>query len=243
MDDRRCIVNVAGERLVLLPSRAIWWESASTLFVADIHLGRLASMRARGAAVPDGALDETLRRLGKTLRRTDATRLVILGDLIEHRDGLTRSTVERVAASMQDWPTDETLLVPGNHDLNIDRLPSNWPIEVIPSGERFGPFCVSHAPGESGDDTGFELAGHYHPTARLEAAGDRIVRPCFAFGDAAAVLPAFHLVTNGVEMDPARSKLFVVLQREVVALRSAGSNEHDITEATMEDDDERRDGR
>jgi len=238
MDDRGCIVDAAGERLALLPSRTIWWKSASTLFVADVHLGRIASMRARGAALPAGSLEETLRRLGKTLRQTDADRLVILGDLIEHCDGLTRSVVERVAESMLNWSAREILLVPGNHDLQIDRLPPAWPIELINSGELLGPFCLSHTPGSSGDGSGFELAGHYHPMVRLEAAGDRMTRPCFAFGNAAAVLPAFHLVTNGVEMDPSRRELFVVLQREVVSLQSAGRIEQDTPKATLEDEDE-----
>ncbi len=35
-------VDIAGERLVLLPERAAFWERASTLLVADAHWGKAA---------------------------------------------------------------------------------------------------------------------------------------------------------------------------------------------------------
>jgi len=33
------VADVAGERLVLLPERAAYWERARTLLVADPHFG------------------------------------------------------------------------------------------------------------------------------------------------------------------------------------------------------------
>ena len=43
-----------GERLHLLPERAVWWPAAGLLLVADVHLGKAATFRRLGQPVPAG---------------------------------------------------------------------------------------------------------------------------------------------------------------------------------------------
>jgi metallophosphoesterase superfamily enzyme len=91
-----------------------------------------------------------------------------------------------------------------------------------------GPFSLYHYPraereaasnAGGGTSESFELAGHYHPTARLESGGDRLRLPCFALGQNGAVLPAFHTMTNGVEMPSDAYRLFVIAEGEVISLQ------------------------
>ena len=56
-------VVVAGVSLRLLAGRAVWWPEASTLFVADVHLGKAESFSALGVPVPRGPTAATLDRL------------------------------------------------------------------------------------------------------------------------------------------------------------------------------------
>jgi DNA ligase-associated metallophosphoesterase len=227
MDDGRCIVNVGGETVHLLADRALWWPTRSMLFVADVHFGRIASYRARGAPVPGDTLGDMLDRLGRIIDRVSAQRLVVLGDLVQERAGLTDGVVQRVAEAMASWNVSIGL-IPGNHERQTGSLPTSWPIEQMSPGVRMGPFGLYHHPrvereaaSHAGEGTSevFELAGHYHPTARLEFGGDRLRLPCFALGQNGAILPAFHTMTNGVEMRSDTYRLFVIAEGEVISLQ------------------------
>jgi metallophosphoesterase superfamily enzyme len=48
MDDIQT-TEVAGERLTLLGERLIWWPDRRTLLAADVHVGKIASLRQQGA--------------------------------------------------------------------------------------------------------------------------------------------------------------------------------------------------
>ena len=216
MDDGRLDMEIAGEQLILLPERAIWWPARRMVFVADVHLGRLATLRTRGTPVPGGTLDAVLARLGRVVERWVPEQLVVLGDLVEHADGLTRRVVDRVADTIADWPCD-MVLIPGNHDRWAGRLPEAWPLIAREPGTRVGPFVLRHEPEPS--EAGYVLAGHYHPTVRLEGGGDRLQLPCFAFGDKVGLLPAFHPMTKGVAMSRSAHCVFAVADGEVVDLQ------------------------
>ena len=56
-------VEAAGATLWLLPSGAVWWPAAQTLFAADLHLGKGAAFRAQGQPVPAGSSAQTLAQL------------------------------------------------------------------------------------------------------------------------------------------------------------------------------------
>jgi len=205
----------AGERLRLLPQRALWWPSQSTLFVADVHLGRVSTFRAHGAPVPGDTLGDVLSHLAETVEACGADRLVVLGDFVEAAEGLSPPVVDRVTETLDDL--DAALrVVRGNHERQVGHLPGSWPVELVEPGTRLGPFELRHEPSE-GEDA-FALAGHLHPTTRLESAADRVEVPCFAFADRVAVLPAFHPMTNGIELSSRDWRLYLVADGEILAL-------------------------
>ena len=50
--DGRIAVTLAGEAILLLPERALYWPRQRALFVADVHLGKAARRRPIWAASP-----------------------------------------------------------------------------------------------------------------------------------------------------------------------------------------------
>jgi DNA ligase-associated metallophosphoesterase len=216
MDDGIVDIEVAGERLELMPHRALYWPAGRSLLVADVHAGRIETLRADGAPVPGDTLGATLQRLEGLVDRSAAETLFVLGDLVQGATGLTDRVVDQTCRALSSMDC-ETYVVPGNHDSIVGGLPAGWPVEMLEPAAHLGPFVLCHEPEPS--DEGYVLAGHLHPTVLLEGGGDRLRLPCFAFGDDVGVLPAFHTMTNGVEMSPDEYRLFAIADDEVVALR------------------------
>lgn len=209
-------ITVRGERLALLPQRAVWWPARHTLIVADVHLGKSETYRALGVPIPAGIGEEALARLISACAACEAKRLVILGDLVHSAAGLTPAVRSAMATARTRLPS-EVLLVRGNHDLPADRLPAEWSLTVVGEPLRDGPLAFLHHPAGVRDH--YALAGHLHPTFTLTSAHDALRLPCFHFGPRIGVLPAFSAFTRGVPMtlEPGDS-VHVVAEGEVLAV-------------------------
>src|SRR4051812_34061467 len=90
-------LEILGEPVVLMPEHALWLPQRRTLLVADAHFGKAATFRAGGIFVPRGTTVTTLARLDAALARTDAMRVVFLGDLLHAREGRSPETLRLVA--------------------------------------------------------------------------------------------------------------------------------------------------
>src|SRR5579884_1626976 len=90
--------TVAGEPVLLLPDRALYWPRAHTLLAADAHWGKAAAFRAAGLPMPGGPTAAGLDRLAALLDQLPARRLVVLGDLFHARTSFAPATVAAVAA-------------------------------------------------------------------------------------------------------------------------------------------------
>jgi len=208
--------EVAGENLVLLPERAVYWPSRNALFVADFHLGKAASFRHAGIALPPGTTTENVERLDRAIARTGAGEVVFLGDFLHSKEGRAERTFERFAAWRASRADVALTIVRGNHDRKAGDPPEAWSVRCIEAGESLGPFVLNHEPGASRG--GYALAGHIHPAVRLTAAGEKPVRlPCFWFGARFGVLPAFGAFTGNAEVLPRRGdQVFVIADEEVL---------------------------
>lgn len=212
-------LDCAGEHLVLLPEKAIFWPAARTLIVADLHLGKPASFRRAGIAVPENTTAEDLLRLERVLQSTGTRRVVVLGDLLHARAGMQ----DVMTAAVQQWRARhaalEFILVPGNHDCASGLAPAAWDFQCVERQWPLGPFLLSHWPMES--PSAYVIAGHLHPAIVLREKFGRGVRaPCFWFGKRCAVLPAFGSFTGMSDIVPARSdRVFAIGADEIVGLK------------------------
>lgn len=203
----------------LRPERALHWPEAGVLAVADLHWGKPESFQQHGIPLPTGVLEDDLSRLSAALHATGARRLLLVGDLIHSRRGLTADVVERVAA-WRGAHEVELVLVRGNHDRHLEALPPAWRMRLVESHLDEGPFRFAHhpepAPGR------YVCAGHLHPTVRLDSGADRLRLPCFHLGPRVGVLPAFSAFTGGLDMRAgAGERLYVIAEDTVVELPPA----------------------
>jgi uncharacterized protein len=212
-------VEVAGERLVLFPERLAWWERRGTLLVADPHWGKGAAFRAGGIPVPRGTTRGSLDRLDSVLERTDAGRVVFLGDFLHAREGRAPGTLQALSDWRRHHPRLELLLVRGNHDRHAGDPPGELEIDCADAPYADPPFVLAHYPDPN--PAGHVLAGHLHPAVRLVGRGRQRERlPCFWLRPDVAILPSFGDFTGAadVQPDPA-DRVFVVAEDRVVELQ------------------------
>lgn len=193
--DRDALVEIAGERLVLMPERAAYWERASTLLVADPHFGKAATFRAAGIPVPRGTTTGSLARLDTALARTSASRIVFLGDFLHAREGREAETTRVVGEWRSRNAAVDMVLVRGNHDKRAGDPGPEIDIRCVDGPVIESPFVFTHKPAVL--DDGYVICGHVHPAARLTGIGRESVRlQCFWLQPRMAVLPAFGEFTG-----------------------------------------------
>ena len=209
-------IEVRGERLSLLPERAVHWPRERTLFAADTHGGKAAAFRAASLPIPEAMTEDDLTRLARMVERTRARRLIVLGDLLHARTGRSPETLGAIAAWRAAHPGLEILLVRGNHDRGAGDPPGDWNVRCVDEPFELPPFVLRHRPGEPAD--GYALAGHLHPAVRLTGRGGQGLRlPCFWFQPHGAVLPAFGSFTGTATIAPCPGdRLFVIADGAVL---------------------------
>ncbi|MBL8001299.1 MAG: ligase-associated DNA damage response endonuclease PdeM [Flavobacteriales bacterium] len=205
-------VELAGERLVLSPYRALFWPRMRWLLLSDAHLGKAAHFRKAGLPLPDVHDDLLLDRLGWLIQEYGADRVVVLGDLFH---SAYNSSWDLFTLWMERVPC-EMHLVLGNHDVLADRRYLDAGLKLHDEVLLEGPFALTHEPRSVKDR--YVLSGHLHPGIHLTGQGRQHLRlPCFWFGQDRAVLPAFGTATGLHAIAPAPGdRCFAVTERSVL---------------------------
>ena len=216
-----CSVELAGEQVLLLPQKALYWPRGRLLAVADVHFGKAASFRALGVPVPRGTTAENLALLDLLLARHDVAHVVFLGDLLHARAAHAPATLALLAEWRARWqaerPALRLTLVRGNHDLHAGDPPRGLAIELANEPYELGPFAFCHHPEPAGPATsGYVLAGHVHPVFNLVARRDALRLPCYVIGARRAVLPSFGAFTGGHAVQPASGERLYLVAGDVV---------------------------
>jgi DNA ligase-associated metallophosphoesterase len=195
MSKRSYPLDWQGEKIELLPDRAIFWAKQNTLYIADTHFGKAATFRKAGIPVSEHTTEEDLQRLEQLLQSTQAERLVILGDFLHARAGRTEPVRTLLFHWKEKFRSLAIILIRGNHDLQsgdpwpelgIECLPDptvepNWDLRHLPQESKCRPF----------------LAGHIHPGYRIQGKGRDTLRcPCWVVGPTRIILPAFGSFTG-----------------------------------------------
>lgn len=180
-----------GHRLELLGQRAIWDPGQRTLLLADLHLGKAECLQAHGIPLPSDGDAACLDALLELAHRFTPEQVVVLGDLIHGRLGLTGELRQKLGA-LPELLGCRLRLIDGNHERG------SW-LEGLPRepASALGPLWLSHAPDPRPDL--LNLCGHLHPVAVVGHGADRLRLPCFAYHERRSqlVLPAFGPLTGG----------------------------------------------
>jgi DNA ligase-associated metallophosphoesterase len=214
-------VDVRGEKLWLLPERALYWDAHDTLLVADPHFGKAATFRAGGIPVPEATTGNAVARLEALADRTAARRIVFLGDFLHARPAQSKEVMDQLARWRRAYRDLELLMVRGNHDRHAGDPPGELTISCVDAPVLMPPFILSHHPKPR--DEGYVLAGHVHPAVRLSGKARESVRlPCFVFGAEVGVLPAFGYFTGSVDVEPAPGdRVFALSEDGVIDVSAA----------------------
>ena len=212
-------VEVGGAQLLLLPEKAVWWPAERTLLVADVHLGKAVTFRALGVPVPRGTTSETLAALSALVERWPARRVVFLGDFLHSAQAHAPATLGALARWRARHAGLALTLVRGNHDDRAGDPPPKLGIDVVDEPLAVAGLALCHHPRRLAGAS-YTLAGHLHPCISLHGrANDRLRLPCFHFGVAVGVLPAFGAFTGMHRIEPrAGDRIFPVAGDVVRAL-------------------------
>lgn len=207
-------IEVAGERVLLLPQKALFWPREKMLLVADIHFGKAASFRALGIPVPRGTTTENLASLDALIEAYSVQHIVFLGDFLHAKAAHASSTLRAMLAWRARHPQLRLTLVRGNHDRHAGDPSEQLRIDMVDEPFTVRPFSFCHHPDLQAP--GFVLAGHVHPVYRLRSGWESLRLPCFVFGERRAILPSFGAFTGGHPIAPLPGERIFVTAEELI---------------------------
>lgn len=212
---RGVALNWGGQEWLADPSGALWWPAQRVLLLADLHFGKIGHFRKAGVPMPQAAFDKSLRLLDQVLVIHQPERLLVLGDLF-HSD--YNQELEYFRAWRKRHRDIRLELIHGNHDRYTRDFHAGLGIDL--QVERLTEYGLhfTHDPAEplpENTGSGYRIAGHIHPGVALRGGGrQRLVLPCFWFGERQALLPAFGQFTGLALIRPEPGDRVLVLVGE-----------------------------
>lgn len=191
-------IELAGQKLTLLPEGAVWWPAQDALLVADLHLGKDQVFRRHGMAVPASVLEGELERLDQLLSAHPARELIVLGDLVHAPPEPGERWPEVVAKWRRNHPGLSIGVVLGNHDRALVDQLAAWRIADLGHRCDRDGLALVHETKLDRPEPG--LSGHVHPVARIRAGSERLRLPVFARRGEHLILPAFGRFTGGHDL-------------------------------------------
>lgn len=185
---------IHGIAAVCDPLGALYLPDAGILVVSDLHLEKSAAYARRGMMLPPYDTLATLTVLAAVISRYDPKLVISLGDNFHDRVGSQhlpdafRTLIVEMARG-REW-----IWINGNHDPDgtVD-LPGTCSDELYYAGLTF-----RHEP-RDGLQKG-EIAGHLHPAATVRRRERSVRRPCFATDGARLLMPAFGVMSGGLDL-------------------------------------------
>ena len=201
------------DEAIKLISLGIYVEDLRALVVADLHLGYEEALSQQGIYVPPIQLSSIKQVLSDMLRQTDASRLILLGD-VKHEFGSALRQEWKEVLELFSWLKERGLrvdVVRGNHDnflipiLKRLEIPLHDPF--LKEGKYF--FVHGHKPlpvEAYGEDVKYIFMGHEHPAVIFrDELGIKIKFKCFLEGKIDGktlfVLPALSPLMAGTEVN------------------------------------------
>lgn len=197
-------LELAGQAVLLLGERALYWPARRRLVIADLHLGKSHVFRRAGIAVPRGATQDDLQRLARLVAETAARELWIVGDVL-HGPAAQAGWREAWGHWRRQHAGLDIAVLNGNHDRALARAALD--VRQLGEVQDDGPFLFRHHP--QADPQGRHVvAGHVHPKTSLP--GVPRSWPVFWLRQGITVLPAFSDFTGGHVVDAEQGDALVL---------------------------------
>jgi uncharacterized protein len=196
-------LSICGKAFVAHKFGALYWPGEDALIVADLHLEKGSAFAARGQMLPPYDTRETLNKLAALIDHYQPETVIALGDSLHDRDAAARMDSRdletlHILQEDRDW-----IWITGNHDPEIDRALAGYVVPEL----TVASITLRHDPQPCAAT--HEIAGHFHPAARLVLNGTSLRRSCFVSNGLRLIVPAFGAYTGGLNiLDAAFEPLF-----------------------------------
>lgn len=214
----RLEIELGKHRWQLLSGHGLYWPTQSSLFVADLHIGK--TLRAGSPhKSPQLALREQLARLQSMIRCCRPAKLIILGDLLQARVNWSPDTCEEFDRIMSEQSDLEITLIRGNHDLRADFQLARWSIAIVDPPLVIDDVLLTHEPSELTHGCNWQLCGHLHPLYRRTISRPKPStekQPCFWLKSHCLILPALSHEVIARPVTPSTSDKLWIIQQDSV---------------------------
>ena len=137
------------------------------LVVTDLHIGFEAKLVANDIYVnPRQVTEETIKDLEIIIKDEKPDVLVLLGDVKSGTESISKIEWTAVPLYFEIGKKIDTILVPGNHDGNIQKLAPDWITVSSPTGVVIEDALLTHGhvmPSENFSSVDKIIMGHVHP--------------------------------------------------------------------------------
>jgi len=204
-----------GQKLVLLPEKAVYLPDHNALLVSDIHLGKSETFQHFGIPIPSQVNQATLERLQRACDRTQAQHLFILGDLFHAKVGMVDEVIDSWLKFLATTHLDAHLIL-GNHDRALINDLSQLSLTCYTAAINLDTLVLSHEPLPLFQ--GINLCGHIHPCVRIGRGSDRLRLPCFYWESKLKrlTLPSFGEFTGGYDVQIDRESVAYIVAEDAV---------------------------
>ncbi len=200
---------ICGQHFTASPAGTLFWQEQQLLMIADAHFSKEMHFRKSGIAIPGGILQNDLKKMDALIAEFDPSEILFLGDMFhsEMNEGVT---------AFLEWRKRNAALrcslVIGNHDI----LDAGWyafaGIAVTEDQLQIDNIIFSHEKLTQHDADCYNFSGHIHPGFSISGKAKQKLRlPCFWFGKAAGVLPAFGRFTGSVAVNPRKGDTIIAI--------------------------------
>ena len=225
---------------------ALFIQEIKTLVIADLHIGFSYELYKSGVRIPSQA-NNMKRSIKKLIKKTNAKRLIINGDLKHEVPGMSYQEMKEIPEFLKDISEIIRVdLIKGNHDTLLEKLPVK---EIHLHGAkgfkigRFG-FIHGHAwPSKKLLTCDYLILGHAHPVVQFkDKFGYRILEQVWVKGKIdkekikeryklkkigrleVIIMPAFNRLLGGTVINDKKVSdelLGPLLKNEFVDIRNA----------------------
>ena len=154
-------------RLVQSQPALILEDKKRHLVVTDLHIGFESRLVANDIHIgPEEIIAETVQSLEKIIESEKPDSLILLGDVKSSVESISKIEWSAVPRFFEIGKKIETIVIPGNHDGNIQKLVPDWVTVSSPSGIVIGDTLLTHGhvmPSENLSHIARIVMGHVHP--------------------------------------------------------------------------------
>ena len=154
-------------RLVQSQPALILEDKKRYLVVTDLHIGFENKIMANDIHIgPKEIIAETVQTLEKIIESEKPDSLILLGDVKSSVESISKIEWSMVPLFFEIGKKIETIVIPGNHDGNIQKIVPDWATISSSSGIVIGDTLLTHGhvmPSENLSQINKIVMGHLHP--------------------------------------------------------------------------------